>query len=118
MATKINAPYLRKVLNKLRDAELITTQQGTGGGVSLAVSPDELTMLDVIGAVDALRRIDSCPLGVSGHDELCAVHAELDRTLARVYELLDAKTIAELVKQKGAAAGRCDFPRKAELHQL
>lgn len=118
LATKINAPYLRKVLNKLRDAELISTQQGTGGGISLTRSPVELTMLDIVGAVDSLKRIESCPLGVPGHNKLCPLHSEIDRTLARMYELLESKTIAELVAQKTSEVGRCGFPREEEVYQL
>src|SRR5262245_11425454 len=66
-ATKIPKDYLAKILQDWRDGKIVTTQRGLGGGVSLAKPPAELTILDVVNAVEPIERIQSCPLGLAAH---------------------------------------------------
>lgn len=116
-AIQVNAPYLRKVLDKLREHSIVATQRGTGGGTHLAVSPDDLTILDVLNAVDPLQRIEKCPLGLPGHAKLCPLHAEIDEAISKVEETLGSRTIGELLSTR-RSSGRCGFPKAEELYQL
>jgi Rrf2 family nitric oxide-sensitive transcriptional repressor len=54
--TKVPSAYLAKVLQSMRRAGLIHSRRGVGGGVSLAKSPQEINLLDVIDAVEPLKR--------------------------------------------------------------
>ncbi len=74
-ATQVPAPYLRKVLNRLRDAGIVATQRGAGGGIILKADPDDLTILRVLNAVDPIKRVERCPLGLPEHFKLCPLHA-------------------------------------------
>ncbi len=114
---RVNAPYLRKVIDKLRDNELVGSQRGTGGGVFLTVDPNNLTILDVLNAVDPIQRIRSCPLGLAGHTKLCPFHSELDAAMAKIEELLGSRTIGELLSIR-RSSGRCGFPKLQDLYQL
>ena len=38
---------------------------GIGGGITLTKSPDELTILEIVNAVEPIQRITTCPLGMS-----------------------------------------------------
>ncbi len=116
--TGVNAPYLRKVLNRLRDAGIVETQRGSGGGVTLVVQPDLLTILDVLNAVDPITRIKQCPLGQAEHLELCPLHSELDKAIGQIEIALSQKTIGELLQSKCSQNSQCNFPRSADCYKL
>ncbi len=116
-AIRVNSPYLRKVVNKLRDADIVIAQRGKGGGITLAIDPHELTMLQVVNAVDPIPRIEHCPLGQPDHLKLCPLHAELDAALAYVEDLLGSRTIGELLASRRNSV-RCQFPKCEDVYQL
>jgi Rrf2 family protein len=99
--TLVPTDYLAKVLRLLSRAGLVTAQRGLKGGFLLFRALNELTILDVINAVDPLRRIDSCPLGLAGHaDSLCPLHRRLDQGIAQLEELFGSITIGQLIAEK------------------
>lgn len=53
--TLVPRAYLSKVLQGLRRSGLITSQRGVGGGVALAHSSSEITILQVVNAVEPIR---------------------------------------------------------------
>ena len=114
---QVNPPYLRKVIDKLREAEIVDSQRGTGGGVFLLIDPNKLTILDVLNAVDPLQRIEKCTLGLPGHLKLCPLHSELDAAISQIEELLGNRTIGELLSLRRSSA-RCSFPNVEDLYQL
>lgn len=100
--------YLSKVMNQLTRAGILHAQRGRGGGFTLAVAPDRLTVLDVVNAVDPIRRIRSCPLGLRAHAvKMCALHSKLDKALAMVEEAFRSTSIASL----------CESPNEDALCQ-
>src|SRR5579872_3868613 len=66
-ATKTPLPYLSKVLQSLRRAGIVHSQRGLHGGCLLAKSPEDLSVYEVIQAVDPWKRITTCPLGLPQH---------------------------------------------------
>ena len=96
--TQIPESYLSKILQDLARAEILRSRRGVGGGFQLIPSPDELTVLDVVNAVDPLQRITGCPLKLKSHcNQLCPMHARLDETLAMVEQALANSTIREVM---------------------
>lgn len=86
-ATKVPAKYLVKVLQPLGRAGLVHAQRGLGGGFTLARSPQDLTVLDIIDVVEPLERIETCPLGLKAHGvNLCPLHRKLDDAIAILRE--------------------------------
>ena len=108
-ATLIPSNYLAKVLRSLSRAELVHSQRGPGGGHKLARDPTELTVLQVVNAVDPLTRIQSCPLGLEHHRELCPLHHRLDSAIAMVEEAFAKTTVAELLPKPTRKKGSCQF---------
>jgi Rrf2 family transcriptional regulator, nitric oxide-sensitive transcriptional repressor len=103
--TRVPAGYLSKVMQALSRAHLVQSQRGLHGGFTLAVLPEKLTVLDVIQAVDPIRRIKRCPLGIPGHHNLCPLHRRLDQALAQVEQALRASSIAELLAEPNPRRG-------------
>jgi Rrf2 family transcriptional regulator, nitric oxide-sensitive transcriptional repressor len=103
-ATKVPAGYLSKVLQGLSRAGLVVSRRGLGGGFALAKAPEEITILEVVEALDPLPRILSCPLKIKEHESnLCALHRRLDEATAQVEQTFRETTVAELlVRPRGA----------------
>jgi Rrf2 family protein len=104
--TLVPAGYLAKVMQGLVRAGLVRAQRGLHGGFNLVKPAAELTVLDVVQAVDPLRRITRCPLGLKGHAALCPLHRRLDGAVALVEQALSGSTIAELLREPGKHKGK------------
>jgi len=118
-ATKVPRAYLSKVLQGLRRAGLVKSQRGVGGGVALVKSPSELTILEVVNAVEPITRIHTCPLGLSSHGiRLCPLHKRLDNALAYVEEAFKSSTLAEVLAEPTSSIPLCDFPAAPKSAEL
>jgi Rrf2 family protein len=93
--------YLLKVMQSLARAGLVDAQRGKNGGFTLTSPPDHITILDVVNAVDPLRRIRACPLGIPGHERLCPLHRRLDDALAHVERVFAETRISDLLRDAG-----------------
>lgn len=110
-ATKVPRAYLSKVLQGLVRAGLVRSQRGLRGGMTLARTPAEITILAVVAAVDPIRRIKACPLGLASHGvRLCPLHKRLDDALASVEAAFAATTLAEILAEPTESVPLCDFP--------
>src|SRR6478735_4824586 len=56
-ATRVPRAYLSKVLQGLARGGIVQSHRGLGGGVTLLESPEELTILRVVNAVEPIQRI-------------------------------------------------------------
>lgn len=111
-ATRVPKDYLSKILQGLSKKGIVTTQRGIGGGVTLAKPPAELTILDVVNAVEPFERIAACPLGLATHGtNLCPLHKRMDAALAMVEEAFRASTLAEVLgDSSNPSVPLCDSP--------
>ena len=97
-ATKVPPAYLAKILQSLRGGGVVNLQRGIGGGVSLAVSPEELSILEVVNAVEPIERITTCPLGLKSHgSHLCALHHQMDSVIEQMETAFRSTTVAQLL---------------------
>ena len=79
--------------------------------MTLAKAPEELTLLEVVTAVEPIKRIRTCPLGLPGHGvELCLLHRRLDDVLATVEAAFRETTLAELLPRPRGRRRLCVFP--------
>ena len=96
--TKVPASYLAKILQQLAQQKIVHSRRGVGGGFSLAIAPDELSVLAVVNAVDPVCRIKTCPLHLETHREhLCPMHARMDEAMAHVENVLGESTLADIL---------------------
>ncbi len=110
-ATKVPQAYLSKVLQSLVQAGIVRSQRGIGGGMALAKPPAELTILEVVNAVDPIRRIRTCPLELAAHGvNLCPLHRRVDNALAMVEDAFRSTTLQEILDEPSPSRPLCDFP--------
>ncbi|MCE9563174.1 MAG: Rrf2 family transcriptional regulator [Planctomycetes bacterium] len=108
-ATKVPKDYLSKILQGLAKKGIVQTQRGVGGGVTLAKAPEELTILDVVNAVEPIQRITTCPLGLATHGiKLCPLHRRMDDAMATVEAAFRNSTLAEVLGEPGDSIPLCD----------
>lgn len=110
-ATKVPRAYLSKVLQNLGRAGIVGSQRGIGGGIALVKSPKELTILEVVNAVEPIERIKTCPLELASHGvRLCPLHRRMDNALATVEKAFASTTLAEVLAEPTQSVPLCDFP--------
>lgn len=110
-ATRVPRAYLSKVLQSLGRGGIVHSQRGLGGGMTLTKTSDELTILEVVNAVEPLQRIHTCPLGLAAHGvRLCPLHKRLDNALAMVEEAFGNSTLAEVLAEPSLSKPLCPFP--------
>lgn len=69
-------PYLRKVLKKLADSGLLSAKRGYRGGYSLARPKDEVSVLDIVDAIEGPEWSSRCLLGYAqcSDERACPAH--------------------------------------------
>jgi Rrf2 family protein len=112
--TQVPAGYLAKVMQSLGRARLVNAQRGLYGGFTLARSAKEITILEVVHAVDPIRRYPECPLGIASHGKrLCPLHSRLDYAAGLVEDAFRETTVAELVSVPATRRPLCRFPAES-----
>ena len=74
-AQKIPSSFLAKIISQLSIAGLLHTSRGARGGVTLAREPKDITLLEVIEAIDGPIQLNECvgTDGVCTFDEDCPI---------------------------------------------
>lgn len=114
--TLVPPNYLAKVLQSLAQADLITGRRGVGGGYRLARPANEITLLDVVNAIDPVEPIEKCPLGLPNHStNLCALHTCVDRAARQFIETFKGVRLSDLVADSGGTRPLCDTKLAQQL---
>lgn len=95
-----NPVVVRRVLGKLREAGLLTSEKGHAGGWRLAKSPHQITLADVylaldesLVAADTQETVPTCSVEHVLQRKVASVLEEIERSLI---DRLSATTIAEV----------------------
>ncbi|MGE5645849.1 MAG: RrF2 family transcriptional regulator [Acidobacteriota bacterium] len=102
---EIPANYLSKILLTLRNAGILTTARGTGGGYRLRKPAEEIRLIHVVELFDGARARPACLLGCKecSDEDPCSAH-DLWRDVRAVYvNFLETTTLASISKDKNAA---------------
>ena len=82
--------------------------------MTLAKPPADLTIMEVVNAVEPLERIHTCPLGLAAHGvRLCPLHRRVDNAIALVEDAFSNTTLAEMLAEPNLSVPLCPFPRNA-----
>jgi Rrf2 family iron-sulfur cluster assembly transcriptional regulator len=109
--TGLPQPYLEQILLALKGAGLVRSKRGVGGGYVLARRPEEITLGDIVSAVDG--PIVAGDFGVPHQDGACdhegqcvllAIWAEVGEHMRRH---LDGSTLADIAAM---ARGQAPWP--------
>jgi Rrf2 family transcriptional regulator, iron-sulfur cluster assembly transcription factor len=98
---KISLSYLEQLFGKLRRRALVESVRGPGGGYCLARPLQEITVADIIRAVD--EPIDATQCGGRENcldDHRCMTHELWVSLNAKIYEYLSSVTLAQLMENQ------------------
>ncbi|MEQ1517188.1 MAG: Fe-S cluster assembly transcription factor [Usitatibacteraceae bacterium] len=103
---KISLSYLEQLFSKMRRAELVESVRGPGGGYNLARALEQLTVADIIIAVEEPIDSRQCEgrencLG----ERRCMTHDLWESLNSTVVNYLAGVTLAQLVSKERAQAG-------------
>ncbi len=95
---KISLSYLEQLFGKLRRHALVDSVRGPGGGYCLAKSMDQVSVADIILAVD--EPIDATQCGGKENcrdDQKCLTHDLWAALNDRIFDYLHSVTLSQLV---------------------
>ena len=98
---KIPIPFLSKIVHSLSRNELIHSQKGPGGGVTLAKAPSQITLLQVVEVIDGLDLFRACALGLPhcSDDFPCPLHGQWGGLRTEIQEMLTHRTLDQIIDQ-------------------
>ncbi len=100
-------PFLSKIATQAASAGLLTSKPGRNGGLTLAKSADNITLLQVLEAVDtpiALNRCTSEPSNCPRYNK-CAVHPIWEKAQHQLKELMSNTFLSELALAQARIGG-------------
>jgi Rrf2 family protein len=59
-------PFIRRLIRQLTEARILTTVRGAGGGIRLARPAREISLLDIVEAMEGGVALNRCVSGVEG----------------------------------------------------
>ena len=97
----ISLSYLEQLFSRLRRHELVESVRGPGGGYYLARALDDVSVADIIRAVDEPIDATQCGGKENCHDEhRCLTHDLWMGLNTHIYDYLDNVTLASLVAKQ------------------
>ncbi len=94
----IPSPFLAKIVSQLSLAGLVTTYRGAGGGVTLARPAADISLLQVIEALEGPVRLNRCLIEPDAcpQNGYCPVHDIWARAQGELISLLNYTTFDDL----------------------
>ncbi len=98
---EIPTPILHQVLRELQKANLLTSQSGPRGGYRLTRDPGDITLLEIVEALEGSVHLDQCAFsgGPCHWDQVCALHDMWTEARQAFSDSLSTHTLKEVAKE-------------------
>lgn len=90
--------FLVQILQQLKGAGYVTSTRGSAGGYQLAQSPEQISLGDVLNAIDGPRQVDYDLASSDITPALRALRSVWQQTTEQVHRTLTNVTFADLVE--------------------
>ncbi len=102
IATELDIPkhFLSKILQQLVKNQLLQSMKGPTGGFRLSRPSDQITLVQIINAIDGLDIFNQCGIGFKDCDDdhPCPIHHDYKVVRNRIQHLFETKTLLELTE--------------------
>lgn len=101
--TKVPLPTVSKILGKMAKANLLKSNRGVGGGFSLNLEKESISIADIIEAVDGPVQLTNCLNAEDANCDyvpVCTTRGKWDKINTAVYEALNNVPLSEMVPNK------------------
>jgi Rrf2 family protein len=109
--TGLPQPYLEQILLAVKGAGLVRSKRGVGGGYVLARAPEDITLAEIVSAVDGPIAVGDFGLphqdGACDHEGECVLLAIWGDAGERMRQLLGGVTLADV---RDMARGKLPWP--------
>lgn len=103
LARPLKSPgtYLSQMLAKLIKPGIIASRRGLNGGVYLARDPKEISLYDIVVAIEGDEFFSSCFLGINGCGDIepCPFHEEWSLKKESIRSWLESTSLHDLKEQ-------------------
>jgi Rrf2 family protein len=99
-----NLPYkfIGQIATKLKHARLLTSKEGSGGGYQLAKAPQEITVDQIVTALEGPLYPTSCLQGNGCRCQASCYHRDMISGISRtLVEAMQGYTLADLLNHSG-----------------
>ncbi len=104
ISQEVNIPFelLAKLLQKLARKGIIISEQGTKGGYKLNYSPEKLTILTILNAIEQDIQLTDCSFeGATSNDcarmDNCCLRNPLTNIQSKIIKMFDQTSLAEII---------------------
>ncbi len=99
---EIPRPFLRKILQSLNKEGLLNSSKGKGGGFTLTLPPEKISLVDVMEIFQGPIKLNECKFKKSDcpHTSDCLLKKKIDEIEKEVMLKLKAITIASIIKKE------------------
>lgn len=117
----ISLSYLEQLFSRLRKNNIVVSTRGPGGGYSLSRQPEEISMAEIIVAVDESYDATNCGSAAEGAScagsHQCLTHDLWSELSQEIHNFLSGISLAELMSNQGVVevAERQDRKQKETL---
>ncbi|GAB4172074.1 MAG: Rrf2 family transcriptional regulator [Calditrichia bacterium] len=96
---QLSFKYIGRLLSKLVNAGIISSEKGKTGGYTLTRSPQEIKLIEIIRVVDDWDKYTQCMMGFGDCNENnpCAMHDVWTPVRNQLIELFEATTVQDLI---------------------
>jgi Rrf2 family protein len=93
--------FLTKIMQQLTEADIMESFQGPNGGVGLARLAKDISLIDIIAAVDGKSLFNDCVLGLPGCGETipCPLHDNWSKRKGDLKRMFEKTTLASLNRE-------------------
>lgn len=116
-STGVPRPYLARIINRLSHKGIVSAKRGYHGGVTLTRPAREVTLLEVVEAIEGEEWIGPCLLGMGACQtgSICPTQDFWNEMRDQIKARLAQTTLADLI---AAPAARCGAKNKGASPSL
>ncbi|OQY26913.1 MAG: hypothetical protein B6244_12085 [Candidatus Cloacimonetes bacterium 4572_55] len=94
----ISEYYLSKILQKLVKKNILKSHKGPKGGIAFFDSPEKISMLDIVVAIDGKEIFEGCVLGLyrCESDDPCSLHERWLKLRDQIQQMFSDESLAQL----------------------
>jgi Rrf2 family protein len=98
---KMPSPFLAKILQDLTHKGLLASFKGPRGGFALGKSARDITLFNIVEAIDGVALTHGCVLGFDecSTSDPCSMHNDWKTIRDRIHSMLAKQDIAQMAKQ-------------------
>jgi len=118
----ISISYLEQLFLQLRRADIVKSTRGPGGGYSLTRNADEISLSEIILAVDESLIVTRCrpdiPGGCMATGERCQTHDLWDELSVHIHNFFETITLGDIIAHRVKGISKALFYSKNEFPNL